>query len=199
RSSDRGYEVCRGLRRTHPMEELPVFFLTAKNQTSDVVTGLSLGANDYLTKPVARDELLARVRPHLDLLHVHRNLEDLLEDRSGASSPTGSRPMPGSASRSTRTSARPTESLPRGTRRLVSASIRAMRRFGLTRWLLSPSLLVMIALLPRGLEAQSATLFDEVGRFYVQNFGPETYGAGVQNWAVIQDERGIIYVGNNHG
>ncbi len=76
-----GYEVCRVLRQTHPMEELPVLFLTAKNQISDVVAALSLGANDYLTKPIARDELLARVRPHLDLLHVHRNLEDLVAEK----------------------------------------------------------------------------------------------------------------------
>ncbi|MCP4961162.1 MAG: response regulator [Actinomycetia bacterium] len=76
-----GYEVCRALREKYPIGELPVLFLTAKTRTSDVVTGLALGANDYLTKPVARDELLARVRPHLDLLHVHRNLEDLVQEK----------------------------------------------------------------------------------------------------------------------
>ncbi len=67
-----GYEVCRALREKHPLGELPVLFLTAKTQDSDVVTGMALGANDYLTKPISRDRLLARVRPHLDLLHVHR-------------------------------------------------------------------------------------------------------------------------------
>ncbi|MCP5026762.1 MAG: response regulator, partial [Actinomycetia bacterium] len=35
----------------------------------------------YLTKPISRDRLLARVRPHLDLLHVHRNLEDLVAEK----------------------------------------------------------------------------------------------------------------------
>ncbi len=58
-----GYEVCRLLRQKHPIGELPVIFLTAKNQTEDVVTGLSLGANDYLAKPISRGELTARVRP----------------------------------------------------------------------------------------------------------------------------------------
>ena len=76
-----GYEVCRKLREKHPIAELPVIFLTAKNQDSDVVTGMALGANDYLTKPISKDRLLARVRPHLDLLHVHRNLEDLVEEK----------------------------------------------------------------------------------------------------------------------
>ncbi len=76
-----GYEVCRALREDHSLEDLPVLFLTAKNQSADVVAGLSLGANDFLTKPISKSELLARVRPHLDLLHVHRNLEDLVDDK----------------------------------------------------------------------------------------------------------------------
>ncbi len=59
-------------REKHPIGELPALFLTAKTQDSDVVTGMALGANDYLTKPISRDRLLARVRPHLGLLHVHR-------------------------------------------------------------------------------------------------------------------------------
>ncbi len=76
-----GYEVCRGLRENHPISDLPVIFLTAKTQDSDVVTGMALGANDYLTKPISKDRLLARVRPHLDLLHIHRNLENLVEEK----------------------------------------------------------------------------------------------------------------------
>ncbi len=74
-----GYEVCRSLREHHSLSDLPVIFLTARSQDSDVVTGMALGANDYLMKPISRDQLLARVRPHLELLHVHRHLEDLVE------------------------------------------------------------------------------------------------------------------------
>lgn len=69
-----GYEVCRTLREQHPLEELPVIFLTAKNQVSDLVEGLDAGGNDYLAKPVDKNELLARVRTHLELLSVHRRL-----------------------------------------------------------------------------------------------------------------------------
>ena len=76
-----GYEVCLRLRQKHPLADLPVIFLTAKNQDSDVVAGMSLGANDFLTKPISKDRLLARMRPHLDLLHVHRNLEQLVEEK----------------------------------------------------------------------------------------------------------------------
>ncbi|MEM7586549.1 MAG: response regulator, partial [Acidobacteriota bacterium] len=76
-----GYEVCRTLRESHPLAELPVIFLTARAQDSDVITGIELGANDYLTKPISKDRLLARIRPHLSLLGVHRNLEDLVEEK----------------------------------------------------------------------------------------------------------------------
>ena len=69
-----GYEVCRALRERHSLEELPVIFLTAKNQAPDLVAGLEAGGNDYLAKPIGRDELLARVRTHLELLAVHRRL-----------------------------------------------------------------------------------------------------------------------------
>ena len=70
-----GYEACRTLRRHYPLEELPVIFLTAKNQVSDLVEGLDAGGNDYVAKPVDKDELVARVRTHLELLSVHRQLK----------------------------------------------------------------------------------------------------------------------------
>ena len=76
-----GYEVCETLRERHSIEELPIIFLTAKTQSTDIVTGLGLGANDYLTKPISKGELLARVRPHIDLLHVYRHLEDLVDEK----------------------------------------------------------------------------------------------------------------------
>ncbi|HEY4220195.1 MAG TPA: response regulator, partial [Myxococcota bacterium] len=60
-----GFEVCAALRERFPASELPVVLVTAKNQTADVVAGFDVGANDYLTKPVAKNELLARIRTHL--------------------------------------------------------------------------------------------------------------------------------------
>jgi two-component system sensor histidine kinase ChiS len=56
-----GYEVCRIIREKHSMYELPVLMLTVRNKPDDIVTGLEAGANDYLAKPVNRQELLARV------------------------------------------------------------------------------------------------------------------------------------------
>lgn len=76
-----GYEVCRILRSEHSIEELPVIFLTAKGQEADIMQGLDAGANDYLTKPISREELLSRIRPHLALVKIYRQLEARVEDK----------------------------------------------------------------------------------------------------------------------
>ena len=77
-----GYEVCRKLRERYPMQELPVIFLTAKDRVSDLVGGFSSGANDYLTKPIEKAELLSRVKTHLELLDLHRGLEAKVAERT---------------------------------------------------------------------------------------------------------------------
>ncbi|MEM9002938.1 MAG: response regulator [Cyanobacteria bacterium P01_F01_bin.86] len=67
-----GFEVCRKLRETYPAYALPIVMLTAKNQVSDLVEGLSAGANDYLTKPLSKNELLARLKTHLRLAKINQ-------------------------------------------------------------------------------------------------------------------------------
>ena len=62
-----GYEVCRKIRETYTPHDLPVLMLTAKDQVSDLVSGFDAGANDYLTKPFSKEELLTRLRNHLQL------------------------------------------------------------------------------------------------------------------------------------
>ncbi len=57
-----GIEVLRRLRKT---KDTPVIFLTARDQVMDKVTGLDLGASDYMTKPFVIEELLARIRANL--------------------------------------------------------------------------------------------------------------------------------------
>lgn len=66
-----GYEVCRRIREQYPAQELPILMLTAKHQVADLVEGLSAGANDYLTKPVSKRELLARLKTHLHLSKIN--------------------------------------------------------------------------------------------------------------------------------
>src|SRR5699024_10200312 len=58
-----GLEVLRRLRRKD--KQTPVILLTARDEVHDKVSGLDLGANDYVTKPFQIEELLARIRVHL--------------------------------------------------------------------------------------------------------------------------------------
>jgi signal transduction histidine kinase/DNA-binding response OmpR family regulator/streptogramin lyase len=67
-----GYEAAKEIRKRFSANELPILMLTAKNQVSDLTTGLEAGANDYLTKPISKDELLARVKTHLKLHDLNR-------------------------------------------------------------------------------------------------------------------------------
>ncbi|OHD66856.1 MAG: hypothetical protein A2176_12365 [Spirochaetes bacterium RBG_13_51_14] len=62
-----GYEVCRIIREKYSLYELPILILTARNKPGDIVNGLGAGANDYLTKPVNKQELLARVNSLISL------------------------------------------------------------------------------------------------------------------------------------
>ena len=57
-----GWEVCKRMRE---MSDVPIVFLTARSDVTDVVRGLEMGADDYVTKPYDNDELVARVRAHL--------------------------------------------------------------------------------------------------------------------------------------
>ncbi|MEL6190468.1 MAG: response regulator [Bacteroidota bacterium] len=66
-----GFEVCEQLRENYLASELPIIMITAKNQVADLVTGLSSGANDYIVKPFSKQELLARIKTHIDLLTIN--------------------------------------------------------------------------------------------------------------------------------
>jgi two-component system sensor histidine kinase ChiS len=71
-----GYAVCRELRTTQSAAALPVIMLTCRNRVEDIVEGFAAGANDYLTKPFSRDELVARVSTQLQLQKAHEVLEE---------------------------------------------------------------------------------------------------------------------------
>lgn len=66
-----GYEVAEKIRKTHLPSELPIIMVTAKNQVTDLVRGLQIGANDYLAKPFTKDEFLARLTTHLTLHRIN--------------------------------------------------------------------------------------------------------------------------------
>jgi len=62
-----GYEFCQRVREEYDMSTLPIIILTAKNQAKDMVQSLQSGANDYLTKPFQKVELMARVQNQIKL------------------------------------------------------------------------------------------------------------------------------------
>lgn len=68
-----GIEVCRRLRQT---SDIPIIMLTAKDDISDKIMGLDIGADDYMTKPFAVEELLARIRVLLKRKYVTKNKDE---------------------------------------------------------------------------------------------------------------------------
>lgn len=57
-----GLEVCRILKKENKTADIPILMLTAKGEESDIVAGLELGADDYITKPFSMKVLIARIR-----------------------------------------------------------------------------------------------------------------------------------------
>jgi len=57
-----GLEVCKRLKGSARTKQIPIIMLTAKGEEADIVTGLELGADDYITKPFSPKELVARIR-----------------------------------------------------------------------------------------------------------------------------------------
>ena len=72
-----GLEVLERVRKTHSAAQLPIIMATAKDQTEDVVRALSLGANDYVTKPLDFSILMARVQTQLQLKQSVQQVLDL--------------------------------------------------------------------------------------------------------------------------
>ena len=73
-----GFETCKHIKASTNWREIPLIFLTSKNETTDIVRGFDLGAVDYVAKPFNAHELLARVHTHLTLDRLHRENERLL-------------------------------------------------------------------------------------------------------------------------
>ncbi|MEM1254580.1 MAG: response regulator [Cyanobacteria bacterium P01_H01_bin.21] len=76
-----GYEVCEKLKRNPETRDIPVIFMTARTDEVDKVKGLSIGAVDYITKPIHPDEVLARIKVHLTLRHTQMQLLSEITER----------------------------------------------------------------------------------------------------------------------
>jgi PAS domain S-box-containing protein len=77
-----GFEVCRRLKQNDDARNIPVIILSASRDVSDRVKGLCLGAVDFITKPLQREELLARVRTHLEFGRLRAHLEERVVERT---------------------------------------------------------------------------------------------------------------------
>ncbi len=71
-----GYETCRRLKADARWREVPVLFLTAQDDAGDKLRGFQAGAVDYITKPLHAEEVLARVRAHLQIRSLQRALAE---------------------------------------------------------------------------------------------------------------------------
>ena len=76
-----GFDVCKRLKSLDTTANIPIIFMTALSETVDKVKGFSLGAVDYITKPIQPEEVLVRVTTHLQLRKLQRQLEKELKTR----------------------------------------------------------------------------------------------------------------------
>lgn len=71
-----GYETCRRIKALPGMENVPILFITALNETEDIVEGFEAGGIDYLSKPFSEAEVHARVNTHLRVGRLTRALQE---------------------------------------------------------------------------------------------------------------------------
>lgn len=67
-----GFEVAQRLKKNQETADIPIIFLTALNSTGDIVKGFQVGANDFISKPFNKEELLIRVRHQISLIEAKR-------------------------------------------------------------------------------------------------------------------------------
>ncbi len=79
-----GFETCKRLKQNSATCDIPVIFMTANSDTDSKVKGLNIGAVDYITKPFHEEELLARIKTHLQLRNLTKTLEKRVTERTGA-------------------------------------------------------------------------------------------------------------------
>ena len=77
-----GYQVCMRLKDDPRLKEVPVIFVSALDDTADIVNGFAVGGVDYVTKPFQQEEVLARVKTHLDLRRFQQSLEHRTQELS---------------------------------------------------------------------------------------------------------------------
>lgn len=77
-----GYETCRRLKEDSETKDIPIIFMTALIEPEDKTRAFSVGGVDYITKPVQREEVLARITTHLEIRRYREHLEDEVKKRT---------------------------------------------------------------------------------------------------------------------
>jgi PAS domain S-box-containing protein len=70
-----GFETCRNLKADETTQDIPVIFMTALSEIEDKVKGFAVGGVDYITKPIRKEELFARVKTHVSLQQIRKTLQ----------------------------------------------------------------------------------------------------------------------------
>ncbi|MFN6512928.1 MAG: response regulator [Nostoc sp. CreGUA01] len=79
-----GFETCKKLKQNPETCDIPVIFMTGNSDTDSKIKGLNIGAVDYITKPFHEEELLARIKTHLQLRNLTKTLEKRVAQRTAA-------------------------------------------------------------------------------------------------------------------
>ncbi len=79
-----GFETCQQIKANPTTRDIPIIFMTALTDSVDKVKGLSLGAVDYITKPIQHEEVLARIQVHLQLRNATRVMEQRTQELNQA-------------------------------------------------------------------------------------------------------------------
>jgi len=71
-----GYKICSWIKENSATRDIPVIFLSGLEETFDIVKGFNAGANDYMVKPIATDELLIRVKTILSFTAKYKEIQE---------------------------------------------------------------------------------------------------------------------------
>lgn len=77
-----GFEFCEKLKESPSLKRIPVIFLTAKSSSNEIIKGFACGAADYISKPFNPEELIARVKTHLELSEYREKLQEMVDERT---------------------------------------------------------------------------------------------------------------------
>ena len=77
-----GFEVCKRLKQDERTRDIPIIYISALQDLKNRVRGFEAGGVDFISKPIQNEEVLARVRSHLELRNMQLNLEKLVSERT---------------------------------------------------------------------------------------------------------------------